>query len=190
MGIGWQRRIRSDPEYVRFASYYLRRCGFFNVRPPEEGFAPGVDLLAVKKGKRYAVICRNLTQPEELVQSEAVYEAMSAMRRHRCAAAVVISNRDVTHGAWVLADENNVEMMLGISPETAGIPLRQKDIITQKNVVAFAVGCVAFGIWFSRIYPHDGVSLSAYVIMAIMCMVLSWVACSVLMMMWRNWRYG
>lgn len=190
MGIGWQRKIRNDPEYVRFVSYYLRRRGFVNIRPPEESFAPGVDLLAAFKKKRYAVICRNLTEPGALLQSEAVYEAMTARLKNGCTGALVVTNRDVTHAAWVLADENKVELMLELTPETAGAPLTQADLITPKNIVAFALGCVAFGAWFSEIYPNEGLSVSAYVIMAMLCMLVAWGLCSVLMILWRSWRYG
>lgn len=150
----------------------------------------GVDLQAAYRKKSYAIICCNLKEPGELLQSEAVYKAMSARLKSGCTGALVVTNRDVTHAAWVLADENKVELMLELTPETAGAPLTQADLITPKNIVAFALGCVAFGAWFSEIYPNEGLSLSAYVIMAMLCMLVAWGLCSVLMILWRSWRYG
>lgn len=190
IGVGWQRRIRENEDYVRFVSYYLRRRGFVNISQPEKDFSLGVDLQAAYRKKSYAIICCNLKEPGELLQSEAVYKAMSARLKSGCTGALVVTNRDVTHAAWVLADEHNVELMLELTPETAGAPLTQADLITPKNIVAFALGCVAFGAWFSEIYPNEGLSVSAYVIMAMLCMLVAWGLCSVLMILWRSWRYG
>lgn len=190
IGIGWQRRIRENEDYVRFVSYYLRRRGFVNISQPEKDFSLGVDLQAAYRKKSYAIICCNLKEPGELLQSEAVYKAMSARLKSGCTGALVVTNRDVTHAAWVLADEHNVELMLELTPETAGVPLTRADIITPKNIVSFALGCVAFGAWISKLNPNVELSASACAVMAVLCVLVAWVLCTWAVGVLNSWRYG
>lgn len=183
MGLGWRRKIRSSADYVHFVSFYLKRNGFSHVYPPEESFSNGVDLLAAKGGKRYAVICHYADQ--EMGQ-EPIRRAQFGKSEYGVDAAIIVTNKPTSHSAWLMADAQGITVYEEISPDKKGAPITPKMLVTPKNVVAFAVGSVAFGAWFSHVFPSEDMDASAYMLMALACLALSWGVCTLLMWMLRQ----
>lgn len=183
MGLGWKHSIATDEDYARFVSFYLKRRRFFRIHPAGDAFTPGADLIASKSRKTYAVSCKFSA---EEVPENTVYEALSGMSRYSCDAAMIVTNSTLTHGAWNLANSNSIAVLEKVSPEFDGSPLTAEDCITPKNTVAFAIGCVAFGVFFSSLYPTHTLGLSAYFLMALGCLLLSWILCTLLVWLVRR----
>lgn len=177
MGLGWQRSIATDADYAKFVSFYLKRHHFLRIHSAGDAFTPGADLIATKNRKTYVVGCKFSA---EEVSENIVYQVLSGMSRYSCDAAMIITNSTLSHGAWILANSNNINVLEKISPEFDGTPLTAEDCITPKNTVAFAIGCVAFGVLFSTFYPTHALDFSSYLLMALGCLLLSWILCTAL----------
>ncbi len=92
-------------EYV--CADILRRRGFINVKVTQASGDQGIDVLASKGGKRYAVQCKLYSNP---VSNSAVQEAFAGMKYYGCSKAAVMTNSTFTESARDLAESIGVEL--------------------------------------------------------------------------------
>lgn len=174
MGLGWQKRVTTGEEYEAFVQYYLERQGYSRICHTGRTGDLGVDLVARRGGHTCAVQCKFYSGS---VGGGAVQEVVAGMPVYHCDTALIVTNSTLTRGAWKLARLNDVEVLENISPETACSP---QSLITPKNLVAFAVGCVLIGVVFSRLLPTVNLGPDGYCLLCLLCLLAAWCAVSLL----------
>ena len=92
-----------DFEY--FCAKVLRENGYQNVCVTRGSGDQGVDVLAERDGIKYAIQCKNYSQP---VGNKAVQEIYTGMRFYRCHVGIVMTNNSFTASAVELAKENGI----------------------------------------------------------------------------------
>lgn len=116
-----QRCLRlSGPEFEAYVALVLRDNGFKHVELTAGSGDQGVDILAERNGKRYAIQCKNY---EGAVGNFAVQEAYAGAQHYGCEIAVVICPCEFTRAAKELAastgvllwDEKKLSRMMKIS---------------------------------------------------------------------------
>ena len=116
-----QRCLRlSGPEFEAYVALVLRDNGFKHVELTAGSGDQGVDILAERNGKRYAIQCKNY---EGAVGNFAVQEAFAGAQYYGCEVAVVVCPCEFTRAAKELAastgvllwDEKKLSRMMKIS---------------------------------------------------------------------------
>ena len=102
---GWQ--------YERKCAEYLKKLGFSKVEVTKGSGDFGVDILAIKKGLRYAIQCKYYESP---IGNKAIQEVYAGMSYYRCNKAMVITNSTYTRQAKQLAASLNVELIENVTP--------------------------------------------------------------------------
>ncbi len=97
-------------EYEERCARRLRRCGFGRVTLTKGSGDQGVDILARRKGERYAIQCKYYARP---VGNRAVQEAFAGAKYYGCDRAVVLTNSTFTAAAEELADSTGVLLWEG-----------------------------------------------------------------------------
>lgn len=97
-------------EYEERCARRLRRCGFSRVTLTKGSGDQGVDILARRKGERYAIQCKYYARP---VGNRAVQEAFAGAKYYGCDRAVVLTNSTFTAAAEELADSTGVLLWEG-----------------------------------------------------------------------------
>ena len=100
-------------EYEKVCAEYLRRKGFRKVRVTKASRDQGVDILAKKRRKTYAVQCKYYATP---VGNKAVQEVYAGATFYGCDRAMVITNASFTKGAYELAETLDVELVSDVDP--------------------------------------------------------------------------
>lgn len=128
---------------LRFEDYcadILRRNGYKHVQVTRSSGDQGVDVLASRKGKKYAVQCKYYSGA---VGNKAVQEVMAGQVYYNCDAAIVMTNSTFTKSAKELAEKAGVELWDRIKVKKGGLLNRllksnEDDILAsvQKNDVA------------------------------------------------------
>lgn len=170
MGLEWQFPVRTGEDYEHYVCFYLDRQGFSRIQHTGGTGDLGVDLVAHKGRRTYAVQCKYYSQP---VNGAAVQEVVAGMAAYGCDAALIVTNNTLTSGAWTLAQVNDVEVMEHVSPDQDG-GFSVQTLITPKNLVCFALGWTFFGVCFSHLYPLHQMGLEAYFLLALGCLALTW----------------
>ena len=118
---GARRCLRLDgPEFEAYVALVLRDNGFKHVELTKGSGDQGVDILAERNGKTYAIQCKNY---EGAVGNFAVQEAYAGAEYYGCEVAAVICPGEFTRGAKELAratgvllwDERKLSRMMRIS---------------------------------------------------------------------------
>ena len=86
-------------DFERYLRTLLTSKGFLVDLTPPSGDL-GVDLVATKGGRRYAIQAK---RHSEKVSRHAISDAVAGMQHYECDTAVVITNNYFTHGALALA---------------------------------------------------------------------------------------
>ncbi len=116
-----QRCLRLDgPEFEAYVALVLRDNGFKHVELTAGSGDQGVDILAERNSKRYAIQCKNY---EGAVGNFAVQEAYAGAQHYGCDVAAVICPCEFTRAAKELAastgvllwDEKKLSRMMKIS---------------------------------------------------------------------------
>ena len=97
-------------EFEEYMAQVLRDNGFRHVEVTVECGDQGVDILAVRGGKTYAIQCKNYT---DLVGNKAVQEAYAGAQYYGCDIPVVVCPTDFTIPAQELAESTGVELWNG-----------------------------------------------------------------------------
>ncbi|MGN0772923.1 MAG: restriction endonuclease [Candidatus Ventricola sp.] len=103
---GAQRCLRLDgPEFEAYVALVLRDNGFKHVALTKGSGDQGVDILAERNGRTYAIQCKNY---EGAVGNFAVQEAYAGAQFYGCDKAAVICPGEFTRGAKELAGSTGV----------------------------------------------------------------------------------
>jgi len=101
-----QRCLRlSGSEFEAYVALVLRDNGFKQVQLTAGSGDQGVDILAQRNGKRYAIQCKNY---EGAVGNFAVQEAFAGAQHYGCDVAAVVCPCEFTRGAKELAASTGV----------------------------------------------------------------------------------
>lgn len=100
-------------KYEHHAAKYLKKHGFSNIKVTKASGDYGADIIANKRGRRYAIQCKYYSRPVGL---KAVQEVVAAKRYYHCSKAMVITNNTYTRQARVLAKTNSVQLVENIKP--------------------------------------------------------------------------
>lgn len=94
-------------EFEEYAARLLRLNGFHHVEVTRGSGDQGVDILAMRDGKSYAVQCKHY---EGKVPNKAVQEACAGAQFYGCDVAVVLTNSFFSPSALELGDSIGVEL--------------------------------------------------------------------------------
>lgn len=100
-----------DYEYV--VADYLRSRGYHGVKVTKGSGDFGVDVIASKRGTKYAVQCKLYSSPVGL---SAIQEVVAGKACYNCTGAMVVTNSTFTAAAEELAKRNGVILLDGVSP--------------------------------------------------------------------------
>ena len=95
----------SGPQFEEWCAALLRKHGFNPVRVVGGSGDQGMDLVAIRHGKKWLVQCKRYRKP---VGNKAVQEAYAGKTYHHCQKAAVMSNTTFTPGAVNLAKATGV----------------------------------------------------------------------------------
>lgn len=94
-------------EFERFTADLLRKLGYERVEVTPGSGDQGVDVIAVKDGKRYAIQCKRYSQK---LGNKPVQEVFAGKTIYGCSVAVVLTNNYFTDGAKEAAKATGVEL--------------------------------------------------------------------------------
>ena len=115
-------------EYERVVAAYLKHKGYSRVKVTKGSGDFGVDVIAHKGKKKYAVQCKYYKSPVSL---DAVQEVIAGKVMYGCNAAMVVTNSTFTKAAEELAKQNGVVLISGVKSSGVGI----KDILITAGVI-------------------------------------------------------
>lgn len=115
-------------DYERVVAAYLRNKGYNRVEVTKGSGDYGVDIIAHKGKKKYAVQCKYYTSPVSL---GAVQEVIAGKAMYKCNAAMVVTNSTFTEAAEKLAKQNGVKLVSGVKSSGYSI----KDFLTFVGVI-------------------------------------------------------
>lgn len=143
---GWE-QVTTGAEYEDFAARYLERQGFRVLEHTGRSGDLGVDLVARKGLKTYAVQCKYYSAQ---VDGAAVQQVVAGMACYDCNAALVVTNSTLTPGAWTLAERNGVEVLERVSPIDAPDSLHLEQMLSPAGLAAFALGLLGTLLLYQR----------------------------------------
>lgn len=94
-------------EFEQFTADLLRKLGYERVEVTPGSGDQGVDVVAVKDGKRYAIQCKRYAQK---LGNKPVQEVFAGKTIYGCSVAVVLTNNYFTEGAKEAAMATGVEL--------------------------------------------------------------------------------
>lgn len=94
-------------EFEQFTAGLLRKLGYERVEVTPGSGDQGVDVIAVKDGKRYAIQCKRYSQK---LGNKPVQEVFAGKTIYGCSIAVVLTNNYFTEGAKEAARATGVEL--------------------------------------------------------------------------------
>lgn len=118
-------------DYERVVAAYLRNKGYNRVEVTKGSGDYGVDVIAHKGKKKYAVQCKYYTSPVSL---GAVQEVIAGKAMYNCNAAMVVTNSTFTEAAEKLAKQNGVKLVSGVKSSGYSI----KDFLTFIGIIGIA----------------------------------------------------
>lgn len=167
-----------DYEYA--VASYLRKNGFYGVKVTQASGDYGVDVIARKGLKKYAVQCKYYSKP---VGVAAVQEVAAGKSMYHCNAAMVVTNNRFTAAAETLARSNGVVLVplvsaKGIGPQTVSSSLfggnkvlwmfhlvlsifllkvwfdlcQTYPTTTNRLFILFVLAVIAYPVWFPRLW--------------------------------------
>lgn len=101
-------------DYENYVAEYLKTHGFRDVKVTKASGDYGVDILAHKGNKKYAIQCKYYSKPVGL---SAVQEVVAGKIMYNCDETMVITNNIFTTAAKELAKKNNVLLLSEIAPK-------------------------------------------------------------------------
>lgn len=94
-------------EYELACCQQLKQHGFSNVETTPRTGDHGIDILARRAGKNYAIQCKYYSSP---VGNHAIQEALSGCKYYNCDIPVVLTNNIFTHNAIDEAEKVGVQL--------------------------------------------------------------------------------
>lgn len=99
-------------EFEEVCAQTLKRKGYKHIEITKASVDQGVDIIATKKGIRYAIQCKYYSYP---VGNKSVQEVVAGMKIYDCEKAIVMTNTRFTKAAIELAQANEVELWPEVS---------------------------------------------------------------------------
>lgn len=154
-----------DYEYA--VASYLRKNGFYAVKVTQASGDYGVDVIARKGFKKYAVQCKYYSKP---VGVGAVQEVAAGKSFYHCNAAMVVTNNRFTAAAETLAKSNGIILVPLVSAKGVG-PSMGGGSSTSKILWLFYLMFCGFllKIWYDtcKAYPTTTNYLAGLFILAV-----------------------
>ena len=97
--------------YEKKVARYLRWHGFWAVKVTKGSGDKGVDILARKWFRKYAIQCKHYSNP---VGVHAVQQVHTGKKVYKCSRAMVVTNNTFTKAAKELAEKNDVLLLPNI----------------------------------------------------------------------------
>lgn len=94
-------------QFENYVANLLKKNGFYNVQVTQASNDYGIDILAKKRGIKYAIQCKNYSNR---VGNSAIQEAYTGKNYYNADKAAVFTNNYFTQNASNLAQINNVEL--------------------------------------------------------------------------------
>lgn len=104
--------IITGQEYEHLVASYLLKHGYTNVEVTKSSGDFGVDVIAHKGGKKYAVQCKYYSVPVGL---SAIQEVVAGKAIYNCDSAMVVTNSNFTDSAKRLAKDNHVILLENVN---------------------------------------------------------------------------
>ena len=101
------RKKMTGREFEEYCAGFLKKRGFKRVTITKATGDQGVDILARRRGRSYAIQCKLYQKP---VGNSAIQEAYAGMQHYNCDRALVMTNSTFTKGARELAESTGVEL--------------------------------------------------------------------------------
>lgn len=131
-------KVDNGIEYEHFCADYLNHHGYRDAKTTKASGDHGVDVVAYKRGKKYAAQCKYYSSP---VGNKAIQEVYTGMTLYDCDYGIVITNSTFTKQAKDEASKLGVKLMPMVEPQGKLFPL--------KNLIAF----IAFALFL--VYPKE-----------------------------------
>lgn len=133
-----EKSVSNGLEYEQYCADYLSKHGYHDAKTTKASGDHGVDVIAFKRGKKYAVQCKYYSSP---VGNKAIQEVYTGMALYDCDYGIVITNSTFTKQAKDEASKLGVKLMPMIEPQGKLFPL--------KTLIAF----IAFVLFLA--YPKE-----------------------------------
>lgn len=130
--------VSNGLEYEQYCADYLNKHGYHDAKATKASGDHGVDVIAYKRGKKYAVQCKYYSSP---VGNKAIQEVYTGVALYDCDYGIVITNSTFTKQAKDEASKLGVKLMPMIEPQGKLFPL--------KTLIAF----IAFVLFLA--YPKE-----------------------------------
>lgn len=130
--------VSNGLEYEQYCADYLNKHGYHDAKATKASGDHGVDVIAYKRGKKYAVQCKYYSSP---VGNKAIQEVYTGMALYDCDYGIVITNSTFTKQAKSEASKLGIKLMPMIEPQGKLFPL--------KTLIAF----IAFALFLA--YPKE-----------------------------------
>ena len=138
-------------EYEVLCAKYLGSLGYSNIETTKQSGDQGVDIIAYKKGYKYAIQCKYYKSP---VGNSAIQEVVAGASFYQCHKTIVITNSSFTRGAIDLAKSNNVILMPRITKAVidSSLYFRREDI---RNTYFRYQHSLPYRVAYSSYYSYD-----------------------------------
>lgn len=154
-----------DYEYA--VASYLRKNGFYAVKVTQASGDYGVDVIARKGFKKYAVQCKYYSKP---VGVAAVQEVAAGKSLYHCNAAMVVTNNRFTAAAETLAKSNGIILVPLVSPKGFGPSMGGRSSSNKILWLFYLMFCgFLFKLWYDtcKAYPTTTNYLAGLFILAV-----------------------
>lgn len=148
-------KVDNGIEYEQFCADYLNHHGYRDAKTTKASGDHGVDVVAYKRGKKYAVQCKYYSSP---VGNKAIQEVYTGMALYNCDYGIVITNSTFTKQAKDEAAKLSIKLMPMIEPQGKLFPL--------KTIIAF----IAFALFLA--YPKEAFIIFSIIIFIILTVYL------------------
>lgn len=120
--------VTNGIEYEQYCANYLNRHGYRNAKVTKASGDHGVDVIAYKRGKKYAVQCKYYSSP---VGNKAIQEVYTGIALYDCNHGIVITNSTFTKQAKAEASKLGIKLMPMVEPQGKLFPV--------KSILAFII---------------------------------------------------
>lgn len=120
--------VTNGIEYEQYCANYLNRHGYRNAKVTKASGDHGVDVIAYRRGKKYAVQCKYYSSP---VGNKAIQEVYTGIALYDCNHGIVITNSTFTKQAKAEASKLGIKLMPMVEPQGKLFPV--------KSILAFII---------------------------------------------------
>jgi HJR/Mrr/RecB family endonuclease len=96
-------------EFEEYVADLLRKLGYKNVQITKKTGDKGVDILAQKNSRKYAIQCKRIN-PRNKLNNSAIQQVYTGKQLYKCSNAMVITTGYFTEPAWEAAKELGVTL--------------------------------------------------------------------------------